>query len=152
MTYPDPHDQINASSDIEELRRLAHAWLDTAAQHARNEEFYRNIVDQTGLILGRECCRQDDGHYTDEPLALRVPKVAQKLVDALTHYGAIETLARRVLQSFPHAKVGFALSATNDDWCVYNGPAFILGHTTDDIAKAHAYIDNYGMPSDPLHL
>lgn len=79
----DPHDHINATSDIDELRRLAHAWLDTAAQHARNEEFYRNIVHQTGLILGRETHRQDDGNYTDQPLALRVPEVAQKLVDEL---------------------------------------------------------------------
>lgn len=77
-------DYVNGLTDVAQLRRLVLAWMDTAAMHARNESFYHAIVAETGRILGKECCRQDDGNYTDEPLALRVPEVAAEMMTAHT--------------------------------------------------------------------
>lgn len=74
---------LDTVTDPDELRRHANAWAETAAQHARNEMFYRGLVQETGRILGRACYRQDDGNYVDEPLALRVPEVAREMVALL---------------------------------------------------------------------
>lgn len=47
QTVPYPPD-LATITDPDELRRLVHAWYDTAAFHARNEEFYRGIVQRRG--------------------------------------------------------------------------------------------------------
>lgn len=76
----DPHAHIDSLTDVDQLRRVAKGWLDDCARHCRNEMFYRDLLTETGRILGRACYRQDDGNHVDEPLALRVPEVAGDLM------------------------------------------------------------------------
>ena len=52
-------------------------------QLARDVEFWRGLVQQTGKILGGRVYVQDDGGIVDEPLALRVPEVAAELTQRL---------------------------------------------------------------------
>lgn len=132
----DPGHAFDRTNDPDELRRLGKAWVETAAFHASNEAFYRDIVQKTGRILGRECHRQDDGNYADEPLALRVPEVAEKLC-------AARRLAEHIAATMPGATIGVSMSVVDDDWCVYvNGPGVIFGHSSEDAVQALADLAN----------
>lgn len=131
---------LDTVTDPDELRRHANAWAETAAQHARNEFFYRDLLINTGRILGRACCRQDDGTYVDEPLALRVPEVAKEMV-------SLRELAASVSHRHPATSVGYAQSVTDADWCIYlGGPGIIFGHGPEDIAAAEADLSNDALP------
>jgi len=60
-------------------KRLA-AWMEIAAQHARNEDFYRDLLFECAKHLGPEVFVSDDGSIQDEPLLLKVPELIEKLV------------------------------------------------------------------------
>lgn len=55
-------------------RRIA-AWMVTAAEFARNADYYRGLVDRCAAHLGPEAFRQDDGGISDEPLRAKVPEL-----------------------------------------------------------------------------
>src|SRR5471032_1651557 len=60
-----------------------YAWREIAAQHHRNEEFYRGIVVAIGELFGVVARTSDDGSVQDDVLALRVPElVSAHLLDA----------------------------------------------------------------------
>jgi uncharacterized protein YdcH (DUF465 family) len=63
----------DARAEIARLQAERAAWKDTAAQHARNEEFWHDLVMEAGKHLGPEVYTQDDGGIVDRPLALKVP-------------------------------------------------------------------------------
>lgn len=75
-----------AKTEADEHARLAKVWQDTANYHARNEQFYHDLVCEIGDILGRECRRKDDGTYAEDVLALRVPEVAAQVTDELRRF------------------------------------------------------------------
>lgn len=55
-------------------------WYDTAAQFARNADYYRGLVVQIGKMLGPEAYISDDGSVQDDVLCAKVPElVAAKL-------------------------------------------------------------------------
>ena len=60
-------------------RRIA-AWMETAAQMARNAEFYRGLLDECAKHLGEAAYTADDGTVMDEPLRLKVPELVAALV------------------------------------------------------------------------
>lgn len=59
-------------------RRIA-AWMDTAAQYARNEEYYRSLVVQCGESIGKEAYIQDDGGISKDVLCAKVPELVKEL-------------------------------------------------------------------------
>lgn len=66
----------------EDVARCIASWMQTAAQHARNEEFWRDLLYQCASNLGpfkREAFIQDDGGIVDEPLGLKIPDLVGKL-------------------------------------------------------------------------
>lgn len=68
-----------------EAQAACNAWQETAAQHLRNEQFYRDLLGQCAKLLGDECRRSDDGKLIPKGdfLALRVPEVLrEKLASA----------------------------------------------------------------------
>lgn len=70
-------------------RRIA-VWMDTAAQMARNADFYRWLLDECAKHLGPNAYIADDGTVMDEPLRLKIPE----LVAALTANADVTGLAR----------------------------------------------------------
>jgi len=65
---------------IEEAIRQRNAWCDTAAQHLRNEEYYRGLVIKIGVMLGPEVYVSDDGSVQDSVLCAKVPEMVAKLI------------------------------------------------------------------------
>lgn len=53
-------------------------WKETAAFHARNEEFYRSIINQIGEILGEDAYTADDGSISDSVLVLKLPELIKQ--------------------------------------------------------------------------
>ena len=76
MADPTPHydvlRDINTTTDIVRLRRMTVGWVETAAMHARNEDYYRGLLDACAPHLGAEVYTQDDGGIVTEPLRARV--------------------------------------------------------------------------------
>jgi hypothetical protein len=54
-------------------------WYDTAAQHARNEDYYRGLVDECAKHLGPEVFIADDGTVGDSVLRAKVPELVAAL-------------------------------------------------------------------------
>lgn len=57
-------------------RRIA-AWMETAAQNARNTEYYRGLVVRCGETLGREAYVQDDGGLAGGVICAKVPEIVE---------------------------------------------------------------------------
>lgn len=68
------------SEEIAREQRLTDNWYDTAAQHFRNEEYYRGLVVKIGEMLGDEAYVSDDGSKQDSVLCAKVPELVAKLV------------------------------------------------------------------------
>ena len=78
-------EQINASLDSQlraaqkELSEAA-CWMDTAQQHAKNEAFYRDLLDQTAMALQNpDVYKSDDGSIQQDPIRLKIPELVAKL-------------------------------------------------------------------------
>lgn len=56
------------------------AWIEDAKRFARNEEFYRDLLDQCAVHLGPEAYTDDTGGVHDEPIRLKIPEIVEKLV------------------------------------------------------------------------
>jgi hypothetical protein len=60
-------------------KRIA-AWMETAAQAARGQEFYRGLVVKAGDHFGVAARTSDDGSVQDHVLALKVPELVEAVV------------------------------------------------------------------------
>lgn len=72
-------DYAAVEAECDRLRAERDAWTETAAQHARNEEFYRGIVTQIGDGFGVAARTADDGSVMEDVLALLVPELVTQL-------------------------------------------------------------------------
>lgn len=61
-------------------QRQTDAWYDTAAQHCRNEFYYRGLVEQIGRLIGVDAFTADDGGVHDSVLCAKVPALVAKLL------------------------------------------------------------------------
>lgn len=79
--------QIKAGEErglLMELRKAENEvrnWNETAAQYARNADFYRGLLDQCAAHLGPDVFVSDDGLVQDEPLRLKIPELVQQLAN-----------------------------------------------------------------------
>ncbi len=67
---------------VDEWKRRAAMWEETAAQESRNSAFWRGLLMQVGKTLGPAAFTSDDGVLQDQPLGLKIPELVQALVDA----------------------------------------------------------------------
>jgi len=80
--------------DVEAFSAERDAWQETAAQHCRNEEYYRDLIDQVAPLLGPPMYTQDDGGVVPEPLRACLPKsVARLLAERDEARAAVKRLA-----------------------------------------------------------
>jgi len=59
------------------------AWIETARQHANNEEYYRGLLDRIGERVGPSAYVSDDGSVQDSVLRAKVPELVSALLDEL---------------------------------------------------------------------
>lgn len=75
------------TSDIVMDTRLAEAvahviakWMDTAAQFSRNEEYYRDLLQKCGELIGPEAYTANDGTVYDNVLCIKIPELVKTLL------------------------------------------------------------------------
>jgi hypothetical protein len=72
------YDTLDTHTDIEDVKRIARNWMDSATQHFRNEEYYRGVCHEIGeTLFGREAHIQDDGGYSESVLVAKLPELAK---------------------------------------------------------------------------
>ncbi len=76
-------DATLATAISQPVSRSLIAWYDTAAQHARNEEYYRGLLIKIGEILGPEAYISDDGSVQDHVLCAKVPDLVIQRLEAV---------------------------------------------------------------------
>ena len=70
-------DVVLAQAIAKPVGRLVEAWYDTAAQHCRNEAYYRNLVISIGEMLGPEAYVSNDGSVQQDVLCAKVPELVK---------------------------------------------------------------------------
>lgn len=63
---------VKAEADLAAAQAERDAWIDTANQHCRNEQFYHGLLTAVGELFGDAAKQQDDGGLCENVLALRV--------------------------------------------------------------------------------
>lgn len=68
------------ASDLKQALNERNNWIDTAAQHSRNEDFYHGIVSDIGDMFGLIARVTDDGSICEDVLVLKVPELVAALI------------------------------------------------------------------------
>ena len=79
----DVHFAQSIATQIEREQHHTDAWFETAAQHHRNEEYYRGLCDQIGEAIGEDAYIQDDGGRSEEVLRAKLPELVRSLAARL---------------------------------------------------------------------
>lgn len=64
------------------LREEKANWEETAAQYARNADYYRDLVVQIGKHFGEKARTSDDGSVQDDVLCAKVPELVAELKES----------------------------------------------------------------------
>lgn len=70
-------DVVLATAIARAVSRVLRNWYDTAAQHCRNEEYYRGLVVEIGKMLGDDAFISDDGSVQKDVLCAKVPELVR---------------------------------------------------------------------------
>jgi hypothetical protein len=98
--------------EVERLTRERDAWIETARQHAANEEYYRGLVQRIGLLFGDVAYIADDGSRMDSVLCAKVPELVAARIALLTPTEDDERIAREIAHAngygcqHPHHTLG----------------------------------------------
>lgn len=99
----DTSDRVMDSALAEAVARRIAGWMDIAAQHARNQDYYMGLLDRAAHSLGPEAFTCDDGTHSDEPLRAKVPELVAKLVASRQAAAAVDPADRH--QAEPTTRV-----------------------------------------------
>jgi hypothetical protein len=103
-------------AERDEARRERDAWIETARQHARNEEYYASLIDEVAPMLGSAMYTQDDGGVVPEPLRACLPKaVAQLAAERDEARARIAELEAGLRELYPLMAIGKALATERNE-------------------------------------
>lgn len=75
------------------LKKEKEAWLDTAAQFSRNEDYYRGLVQRCGKVFGAAAYQCDDGvSVSQDILCDKVPELVEQM--AVKHSSAVQHIGK----------------------------------------------------------
>ncbi len=63
------------------LGRECENWKATAAQHLRNEQYYRGLIEEIGRMIGPDAFTDDTGSMHESVLCAKVPECVKSLLD-----------------------------------------------------------------------
>ncbi len=72
-------DSTRCSETVKRLEQLAINWVETARSYAKNEEFYRDLLDQCAEHIGDDAFINDAGERTESPVRLKIPDLVKGL-------------------------------------------------------------------------
>lgn len=80
----DPDLCESVMKEIEREQRHTDAWMNTAAQHLRNECYYRGIIQDIGELFGEDAFISDDGSRQQDVLCAKVLDLVRGVVASHT--------------------------------------------------------------------
>ena len=75
---PETSDRVVDPILAEAVAKRIAAWMDTAAQYARNVDYYQGLLDQIATVFGQEAYINDDGTIQDSPLRAKMPELVKQ--------------------------------------------------------------------------
>lgn len=81
---PETQDREMDAALAEEFAKQLAFWMEMAARFARNEDFYRGLLDSCAYHLGPDVYVSDDGSVQDSPLRLKIPEMVGEMSRALS--------------------------------------------------------------------
>jgi len=69
--------------EVGDWENEAKAWLETARQHCKNEEYYRGLVQQIGSLFGEAAYISDDGIKQEDILCAKVPELVKEALEKM---------------------------------------------------------------------
>lgn len=75
-------DVVLATAIARPVSRLLRNWYDTAAQNARNTDYYRGLVVEIGAMFGNVAYVSDDGSVQEDVLCAKVPELVRARLGA----------------------------------------------------------------------
>lgn len=74
-------EQLGTPKTLAEAIAERNAWVESAAQFSRNEDYYRGLLDECAKHIGPEAWKADNGDVVDdEPVRARIPDLVAELV------------------------------------------------------------------------
>jgi hypothetical protein len=73
------------ATEIEREQKHTDAWYDTAAQHCRNEEYYRGLLVKIGEMIGEAAYISYDGSRQQDVLCAKIPELVALMIRELDH-------------------------------------------------------------------
>lgn len=90
-------EQLGAPETLEQAIAERNAWVESAAQFSRNEDYYRGLLDQIAVSIDPEAYTADDGSVYDTPVRAKLPELIGHRTAALQSIEGIVEAAEAVL-------------------------------------------------------
>lgn len=76
-------EQLGVPETLEQAIAERNAWVESAAQFSRNEDYYRGLVERIGQAIGTQAHIADDGSRSQDVLCAKVPELVAALISGL---------------------------------------------------------------------
>lgn len=94
-------DVLELTSRVRELEAEKEGWKETAAQHLRNEDYYRGLVQEIGKHFGADSYTSDDGSIQQDILCAKVPDLVARMNERLLELESERTLFHEYVAKNP---------------------------------------------------
>jgi len=88
-------------SRVRELEAEKEGWKKTAAQHLRNEDYYRGLVHEVGKHFGADAYISDDGSIQQDILCAKVPDLVARMNERVWELESERTLFQEYVAKNP---------------------------------------------------
>ena len=70
-------EQLGTPETLEQAVAERNAWVESAAQFSRNEDYYRSLLDECAEAIGPAAYTADDGSISQDPLRAKIPELVR---------------------------------------------------------------------------
>jgi hypothetical protein len=65
-------------NELERVKSENDGWVASATQFFNNQQYYRGLLEEIGLMFGKEAFIQDDGGVCKSVLVAKVPEIVKR--------------------------------------------------------------------------
>ena len=125
------------------------SWLDIAATHHKNEQYYRGLLDQCAKHIGAPAYIQDDGGRSESPLRAKTPELVESAICALYQLAGRRATESLLLQ-LTTKKASVMESMMSDATAKGGHPEGAPEQATDGQAQTEQLGSDYSMATAPF--
>lgn len=114
------------------------AWMDTSAEHLRNECYYRDLLVRCGKAIGDQAFIADDGNRSEDVLVAKVPELVERLGAAIQQPATADKLQGKLA---PLEPINHQLRTQDNRITQY--PMFCVQVKRRDVGYDSIWVDNH---------